>query len=121
MRRLPAYQDEIQSGFPLRYDSLQKQAETAQQPLKEPSLPAYFSADALTEKQKEYWMRGITAEEAQRLIGLIEATDTLYRYDDTVFSILAEEADYFYNGVRTAEDAAQLIQSRVQTYLAEQS
>ncbi len=117
---LPAYQDEIQSGFPLRYDSLQKQAETAQQPLKDPSLPAYFSADALTEKQKEYWMRGITAEEAQQLVGLIEATDTLYLYDDTVFSILAEEADGFYNGVRTAEEAAALIQNRVQTYLAEQ-
>ena len=56
----------------------------------------------------------------RRLPELIESTDVLYQYDSTIAAILWEKADYFYNGVRTAEEAAALIQSRVQTYLAEQ-
>lgn len=54
------------------------------------------------------------------LLALFKSIDVLYQYDSTIAAILWEEADYFYNGVRTAEEAAALIQSCVQTYLAEQ-
>ena len=117
---LPAYQDELQTGFPLRRDSLQKRAAAAQQPLDYPGLPLYFAADSLTEKQQEYWMRAITAEEAQQLVDLIEATGTLFRYDAAVLDIIGEESSAFFAGQTTAEAAAAIMQNRVQTYLDEQ-
>ena len=118
---LPTYQDRLQTNFPLRRDSLQKRAEAAQQPLEYPSLPLYFNADALTEKQQEYWMRAITAEETQQLVDLIEATDTMFQFDAAVLNILGEESAAFFAGQTAAEAAAAIMQNRVQTYLDEQS
>lgn len=117
---LPEFQDNIQHSLPVRRDSLQKLAQAAAEPGQMAGLPPYLAGVTLTESQQEYWKRGITEEESTALLELIESTDVLYQYDSTIASILWEEADYFYNGVRTAEEAAALIQSRVQTYLAEQ-
>ena len=117
---LPEFQDNIQHSLPVRRDSLQKLAQAAAEPGQMAGLPPYLAGVTLTDSQKEYWQRGITAEESAALLALIENTDVLYQYDSTIASILWEEADYFYNGVRTAEEAAALIQNRVQTYLAEQ-
>ena len=117
---LPTYQDRLQTNFPLRRDSLQKRAEATQQPLEYPSLPLYFNADTLTEKQQEYWMRAITAEEAQQLVDLIEATDTMFQFDAAVLNILGEESAAFFAGQTAAEAAAAIMQNRVQTYLDEQ-
>lgn len=117
---LPEFQDNIQHSLPVRRDSLQKLAQAAAEPGQMAGLPPYLAGVPLTESQQEYWKRGVTEEEAAALLALIESTDVLYQYDSTIASILWEEADYFYNGVRTAEEAAALIQSRVQTYLAEQ-
>ena len=57
---------------------------------------------------------------AAQVTALIEAASQLYQYDGAVAEILWEEADYFYNGARTAAEAAALMQNRVQTYLDEQ-
>ena len=118
---LPSYQDAIKGNFPIRYDSLQKLAEKARQPLKAPALPVYFQESAFTEKQLDYWKRGLTEAETDALVELIEQTDTLYRYDGTVLAILQEEVEAFYHGQVTAQEAARRMQNRVQTYLTEQN
>lgn len=117
---LPEFQDNIQHSLPVRRDSLQKLAQAAAEPGQMAGLPPYLAGVTLTESQQEYWKRGITEEESTALLELIESTNVLYQYDSTIAAILWEEADCFYNGIRSAEDAAKLIQSRVQTYLAEQ-
>ena len=95
-------------------------------PQREPVYPFYISEQLLASggeapaSQKEYFSRALTAEELDQIRALIDAVDTVYQYDDTVAAILVEEASAFYAGVRSAEEAAQLIQNRVQTYLAEQ-
>lgn len=116
----PEYQRHLKFSFPLRRDALYEQANSAKQPVMYPSVPSYFDVQELTEAQRQYWTRGLSEEETQQIVNLIEATDTLYQYDGTIYAIVSEEAEAFYNGVRTAEEAAALIQNRVQTYLAEQ-
>ncbi len=120
---LPSWQNSLSTaeGFPLRRDALAAMAYAAQQPAEEYSCPAYLDWDAMTPQQQAYWYRALTPQECGRITELIEQTTALYRYDDTVASILAEEASAFCAGVRSAEEAAQLIQNRVQTYLDEQS
>ena len=122
---LPEFQDMLANAaggqIPLRLDSVQKLMERKQQ-----DEQMYFSYPPEipmppTPEQAAYFSRGLTQQECDDFMALILATDTLFRYDGAVYGIVAEEANYFYNGVRSAEEAAQLIQNRVQTYLDEQS
>ena len=41
-------------------------------------------------------------------------------YDDAVFNIVFEEAEYYFSGERSVDDVARLIQSRVSSYMSEQ-
>lgn len=121
---LPEFQDALANAssgqIPLRLDSIQKLMERKQQ-----DEQMYFSYPPEipmppTEEQMRYFSRGLTLQECDDFMALILATNAIFRFDSAVYSIVAEEADAFYSGIRTAEEAAKLIQSRVQTYLAEQ-
>lgn len=122
---LPEFQnlfvDGEKNAFPLRRDVLELAAEAAREKTEQYRLPSWLTGVSLTEKQLNEWKRGLTKKECRQITALIESADVLYQYDSTIADILWEEADYFYNGIRSAEEAAQLIQNRVQTYLAEQS
>ena len=84
--------------------------------------PPYLQNMQLTkQQQQDYWLQGCQTGDIDALLAAIEDASTLYLYDYTVTDILAEEAEAFYNGQRSAEDAAKIIQDRVQTYLDEQS
>ena len=114
-------------GFPIRKDTLEAMAEKAQQP-KDPSdgnawitsIPLYLDPTKLSDSQKEYWLRGLTPTETGQITALIEQTETLYQYDAVIADIVWEEAQNYYNGICTSEEAVQHIQRRVQTYLSEQ-
>lgn len=116
---LPGFQNALQNALPLRQDSLTALADAAQQPTENAQPPSFFAPDSLTDSQKAYWQQGAEAGDCQKLLDAVQATHTLYQYDGVIFGILQEEADYFYNGVRTAHEAAAIIQDRVQTYLDE--
>lgn len=47
-------------------------------------------------------------------------TDTDF-YDDSVMSIIQEEAEYYYNGERTAQECTEIINNRVSIKIAEQT
>ena len=51
-------------------------------------------------------------------INLIDGTN---EYDDTVLEIIQQEAEKYYDGYCSAEEAAERMQKRVSLYLAEQS
>ena len=125
---LPETQRALPAQYiPLRQDVLEERLAALAVPQREPVYPFYILEQILASggeapaSQKEYFSRALTAEELDQIRALIDAVDTVYQYDDTVAAILAEEASAFYAGVRSAEEAAQLIQNRVQTYLDEQS
>ena len=111
---------ETVSGFPVRRSALQAKAQVAQQvniSAEFFDVPIWLTVN---ENQLADWQRGLTQEETDQITALVEATCQLYQYDGAVAEILWEEADYFYNGARTAAEAAALMQNRVQTYLDEQ-
>lgn len=125
---LPDHQYGLKTALPLRRDALEAQAEAARQPLVDErpddgiayGVPNYLDPTTVNQDVIGYWTRALTKEETDRVVDLAETTDTLLSIDTTIQVILEEEASAFYNGVRSAEEAARLIQSRVQTYLDEQ-
>lgn len=68
----------------------------------------------------EFPIYAMTENERDILIGLIERTKTVQRYDESILEIVNEELVYFFNGERSAEQTAEYIQSRVNLYVNEQ-
>ncbi|MEG1108892.1 MAG: extracellular solute-binding protein [Oscillospiraceae bacterium] len=64
--------------------------------------------------------RQFSQEDARKLWTLVNDTTLLSGDNLTVLSIITEEANAYFAGVRSAKDAAELIQNRVAIYLAEQ-
>lgn len=126
---LPTFQNRVYQqtfdyveSFPLRKSALENAAKAAALPTRNIGwLPAYLDADDLPEKQQRYWMRGITQAECKQIIELIAGIDTVFQFDSSIYDILMEETAVYYAGQRSAADTADLLQSRIQTYLDEQS
>lgn len=127
---LPEYQNRLWASenwtehtFPVHLKSLAGMAAAEQQP--DGVLigyPGYLGeASRWPAEQIEYWKRGITDDEAQKVMEMILSTQAIFQFDESVFAIVSEEAESFFAGVRTAEETAQLMQDRVQTYLDEQA
>ena len=64
-------------------------------------------------------VHAMTQEEADELRQLVDNATLVYKPYDTVKSIIREEAKYFFDGVRSAEETAAIIQDRVKLYLEE--
>ncbi len=62
----------------------------------------------------------MTQEQYDTVKALIAATHQIMRYDDSLTEIINDETGAFFAGEKTAEETAQLIQNRVQLYMAEQ-
>jgi hypothetical protein len=62
-----------------------------------------------------------TDDDANRLLDLIRAIQNIAIYDETVLGIIENESAAFFNGDKTAQEVANLIQSKVAIYVAEQS
>ena len=60
-----------------------------------------------------------TEEEIEGIRELIGSVDTLYQYDETMNGIIMEEAGAFFEGQKTAEAVADIIQSRIYIYVNE--
>ena len=63
----------------------------------------------------------MTQEEADQIMALIDSMSGSYGYDERLMEIVSEGAEDYFNGRRTAQDAAGVIQSRASIYVAEQS
>ena len=124
----PDYQSGIYLGLPLRRDALAAMAQKAQQPYMDEDpddgmtycIPHYLDQATTNQAMIDYWSHGVTPQEAAQILEAAENTDTVFHYNSTVYDIVMESAAAFFAGQSTAEEAAALIQSRVQTYLAEQ-
>ena len=63
----------------------------------------------------------MTQEERDRVERYIRSCDTALTSNETVLNIVLEEAEMYFAGDCTAEDAAKRIQSRAEIYVSEQS
>jgi ABC-type glycerol-3-phosphate transport system substrate-binding protein len=66
-------------------------------------------------------IEGNTAYDVERTRRIIDTTTRIARLDSDIWIIVSEEADAFFRDIRSAADAARIIQNRVQTLVWEQS
>ena len=121
--------DTTTSALPLRIDKFEEQlAELMVQEFWDEDIPM-FGAVKGEEKPKYHIGSGgllgipiyaMTEEEAMEIRLIIESATTGTRSDLTIWDIIDEEYESFVNGIRSASDAARIIQNRVQTYFDEQ-
>lgn len=62
----------------------------------------------------------LSDDNADRFLSLLSEIENVAIYDNAVLDIISKESAAFFEGDKTAEDAAELIQSKVSIYLAEQ-
>ena len=62
----------------------------------------------------------LTQEQADELVALIESTTKLADYSDSVIEIVIEQAAAYFDGQKSAQDVAKLVQSKVNIYVNEQ-
>ncbi len=123
MRQFYTYegQKEIDYGAPLNLQVMDERLEQAQQ------RPYWIDDDGnKVEYDETYWIgdkeiiiQPLSAERAQELKDYALSVDKLYYYDSSISDIIAEEAAPYFAGQKTAEQAADIIQSRVQIYVNE--
>lgn len=109
-------------GFPILQSALEEQ-------FKEAMTEEYYEdAEGNKHKQpKTTWgfnnfnmeIYAATEEEVETVRDLINSTDTLYQYDEQINNIIMEESTAFFEGQKSAKDAADIIQNRVQIYVNE--
>lgn len=63
----------------------------------------------------------LTQEDADKFLELLNETEVLLYGDSSIQNIILEEAIAFFENAKTAEEVAELIQSRVSIYLAEKA
>lgn len=88
------------------------------------SLPAYMpllQAKVDAAKEGSELPVRMSDYDAERLFGLVTEINNAAIYDETVLDIIRKESAAFFNGDKTAEEAAKIIQSKVSIYIAEQS
>lgn len=81
------------------------------------------SADGSVEmgENDEVNVYAMTQEQADEILGLINATTAVYGYDESILNIISDEAAAYFAGEKSLDDTANMIQSRVNLYVAEQS
>lgn len=62
-----------------------------------------------------------TPEQVQAVRDLIDSAAAASNNDETILNIISEEAQGYFEGQKSAKDVANVIQSRVQTYISENS
>lgn len=120
------YQDEV-NYFPVQKDKFYEQSKKATE------RRTWEWTDENSETHVEYeemsiWMNGesvpydpLSQEQLDGLIAFIESVHNPYYYNEEVMNIINEEIDGFFTGQKPAKDVADVIQSRVQNYVDENS
>lgn len=107
--------------FPIKVSAVEKAAAASKE------LP-YYEDDSGRKvyEQKTYW-NGITAvnvgvntdEDIQRVLDFINGAESVSRKDNGINGIISEEAATYFSGKKSAKEAAEVIQNRVQNYIDE--
>jgi Ser-tRNA(Ala) deacylase AlaX len=68
----------------------------------------------------EVQIYAITQEEADSIMELINTTTKSNKADDSILEIVQEQAAAYFDGQKSAEEAAKLVQSKANIYVNEQ-
>lgn len=109
------------SHFPIKVSAVERAAEKARE------MPYYEDENGRKiYEHKTYWNGlnevtvGInTDEENKKIIDFINSAENISRRDSGINAIIAEEAETYFSGKKSAREAAEIIQNRVQNYINE--
>ena len=68
----------------------------------------------------EIEIKATTQEQYDQFMALYNTVDSIYTYDTSIYEIVNEEAASYFNGDKSLDEVASLIQSRVNIYVNEQ-
>ena len=71
--------------------------------------------------EDELYIYALTQEEVDLFMEIYENCENFYSYDQDITNLISEEAAAFFNGQKTAEETAKLIQDRVSLYVMEKA
>ena len=105
------------------FEALKKQAMT-QEYYEDPE-----TGEQVPVASNSYWFEGdepvevyaMTEEEFAKFEQVYESCNTVQSFDTEINNIISEEAAAFFDGQKTAEETARLIQDRVSLYVAQQA
>ncbi|MCL2053425.1 MAG: extracellular solute-binding protein [Oscillospiraceae bacterium] len=102
------------AGIPIKKDAIEQTFEAVMDSFGNHSI----SFDGI----ETFTLKKPTEADMDKLMSLIHSVEkeTSFKYEG-VFEIVREEADYYFNGEKTAEEVARIIQSRCGIYLSEMS
>lgn len=115
------YQENLSYEFPVKKSALAIQEQEAME------RPYWEDAEGNREYYDDsYYLNGVeviidpmTAQEAKEFTEFLSGLTLVGEYDQKLVDIINEEAAPFFEGQKTAEEAAKIIQSRVQLYISE--
>lgn len=117
------YQDQISTAFPVRKSSLEKMA------LQSKETPFEINADGQRIEQKRIYylndteivLPNLTDKDVADVMRVIQGTTLLQYNNQKVLDIILEESTPFFQGQKSAQEVCGIIQSRVKTYVEENS
>lgn len=67
------------------------------------------------------YIYALSQKQADMILNLIENTTAVYGYDEDIMNIISDETTAYFAGEKSLDDTVNMIQSRVNLYVAEQS
>ena len=118
---LEDYQNNIDYNFPVLKSAFDKKIEESMKP------QSYTDEDGNVVEYENTWgynnieitIPVATQEVVDNLMALIDSADRVMSYDTELFNIISEECKAYFEGSKTAEAVAEVIQSRVNIYINE--
>lgn len=115
------YQSTLQWALPISKDAFMKQANEAMENpyyLDENGQKVEYE-DTMYINDEEIPLENLTQEQVDAFVSFVEGVDKASYYNESILNIVEEESAAFFEGQKSAQDVASVIQSRVQIYVNE--
>lgn len=109
-------QEKLDWNLPLNKAAFEKRLEDAMNPKNtgdDGIVNTWYYDDTVIE------LTALTEEEAQTIRDIVYNATSEAAYDQNLMNIITEEAEYYFNGEKSAQEIAGIIQSRAQLYIDE--
>lgn len=113
------YQDKSREYLPIHRGALETWLKEAQEKEYKENGEEKIKDEMLFDGEESLWITAITEEDAGQVLDLIENASTLSTWDEELRNIVYEEAVMYFEGDRTAEETAKIIQNRAKVYVGE--
>ncbi|MCM1118257.1 MAG: extracellular solute-binding protein [bacterium] len=121
MHNLPIRKDMLEEGFEKAMEDEMALDENGDPALDENGDPIIYPKTTWGYEDWEAEIYAATPEQIQMIRDLIDSASASTNNDETILNIINEEAAAYFEGQKSAQEVASVIQSRVQTYVSENS